>query len=133
MKKYTDYQLLLFSQLFFNCYDILDQTYDDLFPFIIISLERFLESPYNVDTKSEYDCMVEFIDNYDFCAENLVTAEELQEEQKALYNQCIDLAKVNITTCGNCGAVQLMKVATEHHTCSECLTTSDVSNFPDLY
>ena len=65
------YQLYLFSQLFHNTLDesleeLDDNAYDLIFPIIENELSKFLNSEYNVDTKSEYDCMVDYLsDNAD--------------------------------------------------------------------
>lgn len=42
-------------------------------------------------------------------------------------------AKINIVTCGNCGAVLLHKLSDEEIHCFDCDRTLDVSDCPDLY
>lgn len=59
-----NYSFFLFSQLvllkgFVNTTTEYDVMYDSLYHLY----EEFLESPYNVDTKSEYNCIVEFIES----------------------------------------------------------------------
>lgn len=58
------YEMFLFSQLFMCHVNVMvsyeDLAYDIIYPEVIKHRELFLESKYNVDTESEYDC----INNY---------------------------------------------------------------------
>ena len=61
-----EYQDFLFSQLFMDHvqnnktqYDELE--YDLIYPEVTKHRDLFLKSEYNTDTKSEYDCIVDYL------------------------------------------------------------------------
>ena len=61
-------QISTFSQLFMNYIEIHETEYqeleyDSVFPEILKHQQLFLKSPFNVDTKSEYDCIVDYLVN----------------------------------------------------------------------
>lgn len=58
-----EYQLYLFSQLFHETLkDCLEDTpYDLLFSIIVNELEKFEESKFNDENQSEYDCMLNYL------------------------------------------------------------------------
>ena len=60
---FTLYQFYLFSQLFHlhlnDCIE--NEPYDLLFSIVENELYNFLKSEYNVDSKSEYDCMEDYL------------------------------------------------------------------------
>lgn len=53
-----NYSFFLFSHLFVSIIGHNDDPYDIVFDRIRADYARFLKSRYNVDTKSEHDCMV---------------------------------------------------------------------------
>jgi len=55
-----NYSHFLFAQLFYAIYPN-ELEYDLVFGLVDKLYTDFTESSYNVDTKSEYDCMVEFL------------------------------------------------------------------------
>ena len=61
--KYTEYQFLIFSQLFYiimnDCVE--DAPYDLTHPIVSNELTKFLDSDFNDENKSEYDCMEDYI------------------------------------------------------------------------
>jgi len=66
MKKYTEYQFFMFSQLMmFNMREVAMGAefvpYDLLYPVFKEELEKFLESEYNNENQSEHNCMVNYI------------------------------------------------------------------------
>ena len=63
-----NYDEFLFSQLFMNHVEnneteYQDLAYDLIYPDVLKHRESFLKSNYNVDIKSEYDCIVEYLKN----------------------------------------------------------------------
>ena len=66
MKKYDEYQFLIFSQIF---YAILNRVegedlkleYDLSYPVLVDTLNDFIDSDLNDDNFSEYDCMVNYV------------------------------------------------------------------------
>jgi len=66
MKKYNEYQFLIFSQIF---YAILNRVegedlkleYDLSYPVLVDTLNDFIDSDLNDDNFSEYDCMVNYV------------------------------------------------------------------------
>ena len=62
------YEMFLFSQLFMkhvenNDTQDQDLAYDLLFPEVLKHRELFLKSDYNEDTRSEYDCIQDYLSN----------------------------------------------------------------------
>jgi len=45
----------------------------------------------------------------------------------------IQAVGINIVTCGQCGAVILVKRNEEEHHCYNCNFVSDICDFPDLF
>jgi hypothetical protein len=77
MKKYDEYQFLIFSQIF---YAILNRVegedlkleYDLSYPVLVETLKDYLGSDYNDPECSEYDCMVNYVkENSNTIAEQL--------------------------------------------------------------
>tara|TARA_R110002124_G_scaffold166075_1_gene333408 strand:+ start:687 stop:920 length:234 start_codon:yes stop_codon:yes gene_type:complete len=77
MKKYDEYQFLIFSQIF---YAILNRVegedlkleYDLSYPILVDTLNDFIDSDLNDDNFSEYDCMVNYVkENLNTIAEQL--------------------------------------------------------------
>ncbi len=77
MKKYNEYQFLIFSQIF---YAILNRVegedlkleYDLSYPILVDTLNDFIDSDLNDDNFSEYDCMVNYVkENSNTIAEQL--------------------------------------------------------------
>ena len=77
MKKYDEYQFLIFSQIF---YAILNRVegedlkleYDLSYPILVETLKDYLGSDYNDPECSEYDCMVNYVkENLNTIAEQL--------------------------------------------------------------
>jgi hypothetical protein len=63
-----NYQDFLFSQLFMNHVENYETQYQELeydliFPEVLKHQNIFLKSNYNVDVRSEYDCMVDYLLN----------------------------------------------------------------------
>ena len=63
-----NYESFLFSQLFMNHIEnneteYQDVEYDLIFPEVLKHQNLFLESNFNVDTRSEYDCIVDYLLN----------------------------------------------------------------------
>jgi len=63
-----NYEDFLFSQLFMNYVEnnetqYKDLAYDLIFPEVLEELNAFLKSNYNVDVRSEYDCVVDYLHN----------------------------------------------------------------------
>lgn len=61
-----DYQHFLFSQLFMNHIEAnqtryKDLSYDTIYGEVLIHLDEFNSSNFNVDTKSEYDCITDYL------------------------------------------------------------------------
>ena len=61
------------------------------------------------------------------------TKRELAVEQISLQERVISLAKINIVTCGNCGAVLLHELNDETIECACCKQELDQSDCPDLW
>ena len=77
MKKYDEYQFLIFNQIF---YAILNRVegedlkleYDLSYPILVDTLNDFIDSDLNDDNFSEYDCMVNYVkENLNTIAEQL--------------------------------------------------------------
>jgi hypothetical protein len=77
MKKYNEYQFLIFSQIF---YAILNRVegedlkleYDLSYPILVDTLNDFIDSDLNDDNFSEYDCMATYLkENINTIAEQL--------------------------------------------------------------
>jgi len=63
-----NYEDFLFSQLFMNHVEINETQYQELeydliFPEVLKHQNIFLKSNYNVDVRSEYDCIVDYLLN----------------------------------------------------------------------
>jgi len=63
-----NYQTFLFSQLFMNHIEnneteYQEVEYDLIFPEVLKHQNLFLESNFNVDSRSEYDCIVDYLLN----------------------------------------------------------------------
>ena len=61
-----DYQHFLFSQLFMNHIETnqtryKDLSYDIIYVEVLIHLDEFISSNFNVNTKSEYDCITDYL------------------------------------------------------------------------
>lgn len=62
------YQDFLFSQLFMNHVENNETQYQDLeydliFPEVLNHRELFIKSNFNVDVRSEYDCIIDYLMN----------------------------------------------------------------------
>ena len=58
---------------------------------------------------------------------------ELVRKQIELQNRVIELANVNIVTCGNCGSVLLHELSDKPINCACCDSTLDQCDCPDLW
>jgi len=63
-----NYEDFLFSQLFINYIEnnkteYQELEYDLIFPEVLKHQKLFLKSNFNVDTRSEYDCIVDYLTN----------------------------------------------------------------------
>ena len=61
-----NYSQFLFSQLFINFCEhedtkVNELEYDLVYPVILEHLDLFLKSKFNIDTKSEYDCILDYL------------------------------------------------------------------------
>lgn len=63
IKGYTEYQFFIFSDIFMAEIEDLDvdSACDLVYPVIVNELKQFLDSDFNVDTQSEYDCMQDYL------------------------------------------------------------------------
>ena len=62
-----NYENFLFSQLFMSHVEnnetrYQELEYDDMYPEVIAHQEYFLKSKHNIDTKSEYDCIINYLE-----------------------------------------------------------------------
>jgi len=79
MKKYDEYQFLIFSQIFYLLLSEAEQKVGDLkleydlsYPVLVDTLNDFIDSDLNDENFSEYDCMVNYIEeNINTIAEQL--------------------------------------------------------------
>jgi hypothetical protein len=79
MKKYNEYQFLIFSQIFYLLLSDAEQKVGDLkleydlsYPILVDTLNDFIDSDLNDDNFSEYDCMVNYVkENLNTIAEQL--------------------------------------------------------------
>lgn len=79
MKTYTEYQFLIFSQIFYSLLDEYEQRIGDLkleydlsYPVLVETLKDYLGSGYNDPEFSEYDCMATYVkENINTIAEQL--------------------------------------------------------------
>ena len=79
MKTYTEYQFLIFSQIFYLLLNEYEQKIGDLkleydlsYPVLVETLRDYLESDYNDPDFSEYDCMATYLkENINQIAEQL--------------------------------------------------------------
>ena len=69
MKKYDEYQFLIFSQIFYLLLSEAEQKVGDLkleydlsYPVLVDTLNDFIDSDLNDENFSEYDCMVNYIE-----------------------------------------------------------------------
>lgn len=65
--------------------------------------------------------------------EQQITKRDLVIKQQALSQMILSKAKINIVTCGHCGAVNLHKIEDEFLICYDCKRKMDVSDCPDLF
>jgi len=56
-----DYSHFLFAQLFYAIFPQATIEYDLVYPHIIALYDEYEISAYNMDTKSEYDCITDFL------------------------------------------------------------------------
>ena len=59
-----DYSLFLFTKLWEAVMGRSDEPYDVLFEKISKVFSEYLSSPYNSNNRGEYECMMEFLDDY---------------------------------------------------------------------
>ncbi len=79
MKTYTEYQFLIFSQIFYLLLNEYEQKIGDLkleydlsYPVLVETLKDYLGSDYNDPEFSEYDCMATYLkENINTIAEQL--------------------------------------------------------------
>ena len=79
MKTYTEYQFLIFSQIFYLLLSEVEQRVGDLkleydlsYPVLVETLKDYLGSDYNDPGYSEYDCMATYLkENINTIAEQL--------------------------------------------------------------
>lgn len=61
--RYTEF---IFTQLFYTIILVAeDIEYDLIFANILDEYDRYDKSPFNVDTKGEYQCIVEYLEHYE--------------------------------------------------------------------
>ena len=61
------------------------------------------------------------------------TREPLCKEQIKRHSKICSDTYYSITTCGNCGAVNIVDVRDETHQCYDCDWEDDISGFPDIF
>jgi len=68
MKTYTEYQFLIFSQIFYLLLNEYEQKVGDLkleydlsYPVLVDTLNDFIDSDLNDENFSEYDCMATYL------------------------------------------------------------------------
>jgi hypothetical protein len=68
MKKYNEYQFLIFSQIFYLLLNEYEQKIGDLkleydlsYPVLVDTLNDFIDSDLNDENFSEYDCMATYL------------------------------------------------------------------------
>jgi hypothetical protein len=79
MRTYTEYQFLIFSQIFYLLLNEYEQKIGDLkleydlsYPILVDTLNDFIDSDLNDDNFSEYDCMATYLkENINTIAEQL--------------------------------------------------------------
>ena len=77
MKTYTEYQFLIFSQIFYLLLSEVEEVklkleYDLSYPVLVARLEDYIGSVYNDPECSEYDCMATYLkENINTIAEQL--------------------------------------------------------------
>jgi hypothetical protein len=79
MKPYTEYQFLIFSQIFYLLLSEVEERVGDLkleydlsYPVLVETLKDYLGSDYNDPEYSEYDCMATYLkENINTIAEQL--------------------------------------------------------------
>jgi predicted RNA-binding Zn-ribbon protein involved in translation (DUF1610 family) len=57
----------------------------------------------------------------------------MKDTQFKLYQEIVDVAKINMVTCGDCGDVVLHRMEEEEIKCPHCGFKSEPCDFPDLY
>jgi hypothetical protein len=77
MRTYTEYQFLIFSQIFYLLLNQVEEVklnleYDLSYPILVDTLNDFIDSDLNDDNFSEYDCMATYLkENINTIAEQL--------------------------------------------------------------
>ena len=77
MKPYTEYQFLIFSQIFYLLLNEVEEVklkheYDLSYPILVARLEDYIGSVYNDPEYSEYDCMAQYLtEHLQFITEEL--------------------------------------------------------------
>lgn len=61
------------------------------------------------------------------------TRELLCKEQIKRHSKICSDTYYSITTCGNCGTVNIVDVRNDEHMCWSCGFEDDICEFPDLY
>ena len=97
-------------------------------------LAEFEGSSYDVDSKSEIDCMVDFFNHK---KRELKNKEKLWDRQIELQEN-MQIRGFNIVTCGNCDTLIIHKTDSiygtkEHLNCHGCGTTIAKSDCSDYY
>ena len=90
----------------------------------------FLESKFNDDTKGEYECVSDFLDNYKI----VNSPQQKGFDRNMVIQREIQNSGFNIVTCPDCGSVNLHYMNATRLTCGSCgFTSSHMSDFPDLF
>jgi len=58
--KNMSYSFFLFAKLHDVVLGVSDEPYDNQYDDLVVMYDMFMSSEYDVDTKAEYECMVEF-------------------------------------------------------------------------
>lgn len=64
-KNTIEYSAFLFSQLFMLRQEFANMEYDLAFPIMLRHMHIFEQSKYNDENKSEYDCIIDYLNNID--------------------------------------------------------------------
>ena len=122
-----EYSLFIFHDMFrLNDREYAELEYDKQFTALHEEFRKFTFSKYNVDTKSELDC----IDDY---FHNRVTPKKMLIRQLELLNDIKNHLNINVVTCGSCGQVLFHMRGDETVCCPSCEEEFALSDCPDIF
>lgn len=126
-QKNMEYSLFIFHDVFrLNDREYAELEYDKQFSALHEEYEKFEKSKYNVDTKSELDC----IDAY-FC--NRITPADMSAYQIKLLTSIRQDLNINVVTCGSCGNILFHKRDDETVCCPTCEEEFELADCPDVF